>query len=129
MVIFWGDFNSQISHEKNLFLFCLLFFTCSKNNDNTQISISCKNSVSINGDSYKTVVIGTQTWTAVNYNVPGGENYNNGATNNTYGKLYTEAEASAIVLPAGRRLPKPASASFSSPSGPVKQAMVVSNIP
>jgi uncharacterized protein (TIGR02145 family) len=40
------------------------------------------------------------------YNGPGGVNYNNDATNNAAdGKLYTVAEAKAISLPAGWRLP------------------------
>ncbi len=66
---------------------------------------SVPNTISINGSIYSTVVIGSQTWTAVNYNGFGGENYNNGANNVTYGKLYTEAEAQAIALPIGWRLP------------------------
>lgn len=66
---------------------------------------SSPNTISINGSSYGTVVIGSQTWTAINYNGPGGENYNNGANNVNYGKLYTEAEAQAIALPVGWRLP------------------------
>lgn len=63
------------------------------------------NTIAINGSSYGTVVVGSQTWTAVNYNGPGGENYNNGTNNSTYGKLYTEAEATGIALPSGWRLP------------------------
>lgn len=75
--------------------------SCSKKN-NDQPS----NTVTINGTDYKTVTIGSQTWTAVNYNGSGGTNYNNSSTNNpTYGKLYTLAEAKAIALPKGWRLP------------------------
>ncbi|MFB9844214.1 FISUMP domain-containing protein [Mucilaginibacter ginsenosidivorans] len=64
-----------------------------------------KNSVNINGTQYPTVTIGSQTWTTVNYNGPGGINYDNEANNPVYGKLYTFAEAQAIQLPAGWRLP------------------------
>jgi len=52
-----------------------------------------------------TVVIGNQTWTSVNYNGTGGVNYANGANDPLYGKLYTLAEAKAIILPKGWRLP------------------------
>jgi uncharacterized protein (TIGR02145 family) len=78
-------------------------FSCSKSS-NTKPQTS--NTVSINGTTYNTVTIGTQTWTTVNYNGTGGVNYNNGTTNNpTYGKLYTLAEAEAITVPTGWRLP------------------------
>lgn len=62
--------------------------------------------VAINGTNYGTVIIGGQTWTAVNYNGPGGVNYGNSPKNNSMlGKLYTFDEAEAVVLPAGWRLP------------------------
>jgi len=80
----------------------LLFFACSKKQGN---SPQPTNTVTINAASYSTVVIGSQTWTSVNYNGPGGENYNNGSNSVIYGKLYTETEAKAIPLPAGWRIP------------------------
>lgn len=63
------------------------------------------NQITINGSEYATVVIGKQTWTSINYNGTGGINYNNGANDPSYGKLYTIDEARAIALPAGWRLP------------------------
>ena len=60
----------------------------------------------INGVTYPTTKIGSQLWTTVNYNGPGGVNYGNSQTNSvTYGKLYTFAEAQAVSLPAGWRVP------------------------
>jgi uncharacterized protein (TIGR02145 family) len=77
-----------------------LLSCCSKSND-TRLS-----TIVIEGAKYATVKIGAQTWTIRNYNGPGGENYNDSPSNNpTYGKLYTHAEAAAVVLPPGWRLP------------------------
>ncbi|WP_423148468.1 FISUMP domain-containing protein [Rubrolithibacter danxiaensis] len=81
----------------------LLLGACSKSNDDAKPNEST--SVEIGGSSYSTVKIGTQTWTSVNYNGAGGKNYDEGANDSKYGKLYTLAEAKAIVLPAGWRLP------------------------
>jgi uncharacterized protein (TIGR02145 family) len=81
-----------------------LFTACSKKSNTQPTPVAT--SVVIGGTTYPTVVIGTQTWTAVNYNGPGGENYNNSATNiPANGKLYTLAEAQAVTLPAGWELP------------------------
>jgi uncharacterized protein (TIGR02145 family) len=64
------------------------------------------NTVTINGAAYPSVKISSQTWTATNYNGTGGVNYNNSNTNiPNNGKLYTLAEANAIVIPDGWRLP------------------------
>lgn len=80
----------------------ILLSACSKkSNDPTPSGM-----VTINGTNYGTVVIHRQTWTAVNYNGPGGVNYGNSSRNNSFlGKLYTFDEAEAVVLPAGWRLP------------------------
>jgi uncharacterized protein (TIGR02145 family) len=80
------------------------FSACSKKNNTPPAPVPA--SVVISGTTYPTVVIGSQTWTSLNYNGPGGENYNNSATDIAAdGKLYTMAEAQAITLPAGWRLP------------------------
>jgi len=89
--------------KKSIFFICLVLFGCSKGSNNPANN-QAPNTVSIGGSTYGTVVIGTQTWTTTNYNGAGGLNYNNGANNPTYGKLYTEAEAQAIVAPSGWRL-------------------------
>lgn len=89
----------------NRTLFILIFTTilveaCTKHN------VSPNGSIVIDGSTYPTVNIGSQTWTSVNYNGPGGVNYNDSVTNNPiYGKLYTYAEAEAIRLPKGWHLP------------------------
>ena len=61
--------------------------------------------VYINGADYSTVVMGSQTWTAENYDGDGGEVFNNGPDTGTNGKLYTIAESEAITLPTGWRIP------------------------
>jgi uncharacterized protein (TIGR02145 family) len=90
--------------KKFLPLICLLFIGCSKKNDNGQNN-QPPNTVTINGQLYSTVVIGSQTWTTVNYSGSGGIAYTNSADNAIYGKFYTESEAKGISLPAGWRLP------------------------
>jgi len=83
--------------------------SCSKKSNPTAQSTG---TVTINGTTYATVSIGTQSWTSVNYNGTGGVNYNSSSTNNpTYGKLYLISEATAISLPSGWRLPTLADAS------------------
>lgn len=81
----------------------LLIASCSKNKDNPEQQ---KNEITISGTIYPTTVIGTQTWTTVNYNGNGGVNYNDAPNDAKIGKLYSYAEAKAIVgLPAGWRVP------------------------
>jgi uncharacterized protein (TIGR02145 family) len=90
---------------KRLITFTLLtvaiFASCSKSN--TSIKPQTTTTTAVITDS---VSIGSQTWTTVNYNGTGGENYANSSVNDpTYGKLYTLAEAKAIALPNGWRIP------------------------
>jgi uncharacterized protein (TIGR02145 family) len=90
---------------KQVFLFIisasLVFTSCKKDDPKKEEA----NTVEIGGTAYPTVVIGTQTWTASNYNGSGGVNYSNGSNDAKYGKLYTWAEAKAIAVPTGWRLP------------------------
>ena len=80
---------------------CLLLFACSK-----QKSPDVPKSVpvTINGKAYETVVIGSQTWTSVNYDGPGGI-ANPALNESVYGKYYTIDEATSITLPEGWRIP------------------------
>lgn len=83
-----------------------LLTSCTKKNASDDNQLHDPNSITINGTDYPTVKIGSQTWTSLNYNGPGGVNYNN-VTGNLIGsgKLYTFSEATAIQLPSGWRLP------------------------
>jgi len=93
-----------------LLLAAVLTTSCSKSNKQDDQPTNA-NTVSIGGTDYTTAAIGTQTWTTVNYNGSGGVNYSGSSTNvPTYGKLYTLAEAKAISLPTGWRLPTKADA-------------------
>ncbi len=85
-----------------LFIAVLALVSCSKKQDAPK---DPANTARISGHLYPTVSIAGKTWTTVNYNGPGGENYDTLPNDTLYGKLYTQAEAKAIVLPAGWRLP------------------------
>lgn len=86
----------------------LTIASCSKSKNEPE---QLKNEITISGTAYPTVVIGTQTWTTVNYNGNGGVNYNNGANDPTVGKLYSYQELQALLnLPAGWRVPTEADA-------------------
>ncbi len=67
-------------------------------NDNTQVLIGDK--------LYRTTKIGNQLWMTQNYSGPDGVYYTeNNTPKEEYGKFYTLAEAKAIPLPQGWRLP------------------------
>ncbi len=87
-----------------LSLLLLMMTSCSKSTDTNEPE-EPKNIVTINGTDYPTAVIGKQSWTTINYNGTSGINYNNGANDPNYGKLYTLTEALAVALPTGWRLP------------------------
>jgi len=80
----------------------ILLYGCSKK---ASVAAPTEHFVYISDYTYQTVVIGSQTWTAVNYNGPGGEAYENGIDTVAQGKLYTMAEAAAVPLPSGWRVP------------------------
>jgi uncharacterized protein (TIGR02145 family) len=83
--------------------------SCSKkNNDPIPTNLkSADSTVTIAGDVYPVVQIGSQKWTSVNYRGPGGI-FNTGFMGSDaflHGKLYTAEEAVQVVLPAGWRIP------------------------
>jgi len=93
--------------KKLLYLACIAVTAlagCSKSSNPPLTPLPT--SVTINGTAYPIVLINGQTWTTVNYNGPGGVNYDDSLVNTPAdGKLYTVAEAQAINLPAGWHLP------------------------
>ena len=80
----------------------LLLAACSDNNDPAPDPGSDA-FITIEGQNYATVKIGTQTWTSANYAGPGGSAYDNSKPE--FGKYYSLVEVKAIALPAGWRLP------------------------
>ena len=81
--------------------------SCAKKSDVTPINAGADTTtVTIMGTKYPVVKIGSQSWTAVNYNGPGGF-FNTGNVQQTVldGKLYSPQEAAQITLPAGWRIP------------------------
>ncbi len=61
--------------------------------------------VIIEGKKYPTVVIGTQSWTSVNYAGPGGVAYDENNSKPEYGRYYSKAELKSFTLPEGWRIP------------------------
>jgi len=86
-----------------IILMTVSLISCDKDDDVKPVPVI--NKITISGDQYETVVIGTQTWTTVNYKGAGGLPYDNSGSKAVYGKFYTYAEARAIVIPSGWRLP------------------------
>lgn len=82
--------------------------SCSKSNNGSEPEPEkpIGTTVTIGNIAYPTISIGSQTWTTVNYRGDGGTAYNNASTVDAkQGKLYTWAEATAISVPNGWRLP------------------------
>jgi uncharacterized protein (TIGR02145 family) len=83
-----------------------LLVSCKKSTTTPQPKTPLQSTIDEHVVITDSVIIGTQTWTSVNYNGDGGINYNNSKTNTpAYGKLYTQAEANTLILPKGWRLP------------------------
>src|SRR3990170_7087933 len=81
--------------------FIFLFSSCDRDNDEPTPDAGVK----IEGKNYPIVVIGTQTWTAVNYDGPGGVPYDENNSKPEYGKYYSKSELTSIALPEGWRIP------------------------
>lgn len=79
----------------------VLLSSCTKTKDSTPTAPN----VEIAGQSYATVTIGARIWMAVNYNGSGGTVPTIANYTTSQGKLYTLAQAQAVVLPTGWRLP------------------------
>src|SRR5882757_7156132 len=98
---------------KKVFTLVLIAVTallsCSKkNNEPAPVNLkSADSTVTVAGEVYPVVKIGSQKWTSVNYRGPGGI-FNTGflsGDNVMHGKLYTTEEAGQSVLPAGWTIP------------------------
>ena len=81
----------------------IIAFAC--DNDDPAPVNNAENTVNIEGVEYKTITIGTQTWTSTNYAGPGGVAFDDTNSKPEYGKYYSRIEAEAIKVPAGWRLP------------------------
>jgi len=75
------------------------FISCSKDKQNNP---DFSHAVVINGSTYETTTIGSQVWTANDYTGPGG--YSNASVDKGV-KYFTRAQANAITLPSGWRVP------------------------
>lgn len=81
--------------------FLLLFAACKKGGT----AAPAEQEVTIGGDQHPTVRIGTQEWTADNYNGPGGVVLTSSGANPKYKKYYTLADLKDLKLPTGWRIP------------------------
>ncbi len=77
----------------------LFVFSCEEENPQPQMGVR------IQGKDYPVVIIGEQTWLAVNFNGNGGIAYDEANTRPEYGRYYTKAEVESIELTDGWRLP------------------------
>jgi uncharacterized protein (TIGR02145 family) len=100
------NLNHRNIYVKKLLLFLFLSATilgsCSKK-ENVQPKPAV--TLTIDGITYNTVVIGNKIWTSENYNGPGGLNYDNGTNSPAYGMFLTAAQSRSITLTPGWRLP------------------------
>ena len=80
-------------------LIIALIYSCSQK-DNPKPG--AKGEVIIGGTSYKTIVVGSQTWTSQNYDGPGGTANSQAGS---IGKFYLLSEIQSIKLPSGWRIP------------------------
>jgi uncharacterized protein (TIGR02145 family) len=87
----------QMKYFLYLIITCTIAFSACKKEQIPQQNIG------INGAFYNTSIIGGKSWTTVNYNGPGGVDVPGANAGN--GKVYSIAEASAIVLPKGWHIP------------------------
>jgi len=91
------------------FLVTAALTSCNKNYNTptpTSGKIGTDTTVTIGGEVYPIIQIGSQSWTAVNYRGPGGRfNTGTGQQNLMQGKLYTPLEATQISIPTGWRIP------------------------
>ncbi|GAA4921750.1 FISUMP domain-containing protein [Mucilaginibacter defluvii] len=83
----------------------LIIGSCKNDDSKEVIPKKDETAIAIDGKQYPTVKIGTQLWTAVNYEGTGGVKYDQMADMENSGKLYTLNEAKTIKPPTGWRLP------------------------
>jgi uncharacterized protein (TIGR02145 family) len=96
--------------QQNLLLLVLLLGlsiilnSCQKNPASPPLP-STPTTVRIGEANYSVHLIGSQLWTILNYAGPGGRAFKTGTEKPEYGRYYTFAEAKAIPMPTGWRLP------------------------
>lgn len=87
------------------FIFCFValmgFISCKKDKDEP----APKSAIYIEGKEYPTVKIASQTWTATNYEGPGGLRFEDTDPMNKFGKYFLYSEIKKIELPDGWRIP------------------------
>lgn len=96
--------KSQFYQAASLLL-CLLLGVSSCKKVENPLPDPVADNVLINGKSYPTVTLGNLVWTAANYSGPGGVPFQVPTQKPEYGRYYTFAEAKAIPLPVGWRIP------------------------
>jgi uncharacterized protein (TIGR02145 family) len=98
--------KQQTSRIPALFLVLVAALTCCQKSPVDQPQPGTPTTtVRIGETDYPIRLIGNQLWTTLNYSGPGGRVYQKGIEKPEYGRYYTLAEAKALVLPDGWRLP------------------------